>query len=401
MQLENLDVAGKRVLVRVDFNVPTDGKGNVTDDTRIRAALPTIQFLLNKGASVILMSHFGRPKASADGTFDKVKYGLGQVVPTLSALLGKPAYFAEDCIGEIAQKAVAALQTGDVLLLENTRFYKEEEKGDADFAKQLAALGDVYVNDAFGAAHRSHASTCVIANQFGAASKAFGFLMGKELESANRLLHSPARPFTAIIGGAKVSDKIMLLDSLVEKVDNLLIGGGMAYTLLKAQGAQVGKSLVEADKLDIARQLLDKAQARGVKIYLPEDSLVADAFSNDANRQTADSTAIADDLMGLDIAEKARATFAQVVLESKSIFWNGPMGVFEMPNFAQGTFTIADAVAEATQRGAFSLVGGGDSVAALHQSGKSDQVSFVSTGGGAMLELIESGTLPGVEAIKA
>lgn len=402
-QLEALDLAGKRVLLRVDFNVPLDKEtGDISDDTRLRAAVPTIEFLRKKGAKVIMMSHFGRPKPNEDGTPNRAKYGLHPVAAYLPNLFDKNTniFFVEDCIGAEVEATIADMEAGDMLLLDNTRFYPQEEKGEVEFARQLAALGDIYVNDAFGAAHREHASTCVIARFFAPEAKASGFLMRAELESAKRLLENPARPFVAIVGGAKVSDKILLLESLLDKVDTLIVGGGMAYTFFKAQNGQIGKSLVENDKLDLALKLLEKAKAKGVQLLLPEDSLAADAFSNDAARQACPSHQIPDLLMGLDVGPAATQAFAQAILSAKSIFWNGPMGVFEMSNFAQGTNAIAQAVADATQKGAFSLVGGGDSVAALHQLGKADQVSFVSTGGGAMLELIESGSLPGADALK-
>lgn len=404
-QLESLAVENKRVLVRVDFNVPVDKEtGDITDDTRLRAALPTINYLRKKGAKVILASHFGRPKAKEDGTPDRGKYGLYPVAAYLPSLFEDEevsVLFSEECIGAEVEEIIADLEPGDILLLDNTRFYAEEEKGDMAFAEQLSKLADVYVNDAFGAAHREHASTCTIAKFFDANNKAFGYLMAKELESADKLLHNPARPFVAIVGGAKVSDKILLLESLLEKVDTLIVGGGMAYTFMQAQGGKIGKSLVEMDKLDLAKSLMEKAKAKGVQLLLPEDTIAADAFKNEANTIAVNTMDIAADYMGLDIGEKAIATFSKAIGEAKTIFWNGPMGVFEMSNFAKGTQAIAEAVIEATSNGAYSLIGGGDSVAALQQMGKADAVSFVSTGGGAMLELIENGTLPGVEAIKA
>ena len=404
-QLESLAVENKRVFVRVDFNVPVDKEtGDITDDTRLRAALPTINYLRKKGAKVILASHFGRPKAKEDGTADRGKYGLYPVAAYLPSLFENEevnVLFIEDCIGEEVEQIIAEMEAGDILLLDNTRFYTEEEKGDMAFAEKLAKLADVYVNDAFGAAHREHASTSTMARFFAPENKAFGFLMKKELESADKLLNNPARPFVAIVGGAKVSDKILLLESLLEKVDTLIVGGGMAYTFMKAQGGNIGKSLVELDKLDLAKSLMEKAKAKGVQLLLPEDTISADAFKNEAKTITVNSMNIEDDYMGLDIADKAIATFTTALASAKTIFWNGPMGVFEMSNFAKGTQAIAQAVVEATQNGAYSLIGGGDSVAALQQMGKADEVSFVSTGGGAMLELIEQGTLPGVEAIKA
>jgi phosphoglycerate kinase len=401
MKLENLQLKGKRVLMRVDFNVPLNANYEVTDDTRISAALATINFVLNQGASLILMSHLGRPekKLKADGSLDREKFTMMHTVSTLSKLLGKPVNFVDDTIGEKVKAAASSLKSGEVLLLENTRFYKEESKGDEAFAKELASLGDIYINDAFGAAHREHASTATIASFFNDDSKAFGFLMRTELESAARLLVNPQRPYVAIIGGAKVSDKILLLDKLIEFVDTLIIGGGMAFTLLKSLGASIGNSLVEDDKLDLAADFLEKAKQKGVKVLLPEDSIVADKFDNSANVQTLSSLNIPDGWMGLDIGPKAIEQFKSAIESSKSILWNGPMGVFEMSNFSKGTMQIAEAVALATQNGAFSLVGGGDSVSALNQSGKAEFVSHVSTGGGATLEYLQGNKLPGVEAI--
>lgn len=401
MYLENVNLKNKKVLVRVDFNVPLNSNYDVTDDTRIRAALPTIQYILEQGAAVILMSHLGRPqkKTKEDGAIDVERFTLKHTVGTLSNLLGKTVDFVNDTVGATVKAKADSLEMGQVLVLENTRFYKEEKKGDEGFAQQLANLADVYINDAFGTAHRAHASTCTVAQFFDKDHKGFGFLIKKELESAAQLTNNPARPFTAIVGGAKVSDKILLLEKLVDSVDNIIIGGGMAYTLLKAQGGEVGNSLLEEDKLDVAKELLAKAADKGVNILLPEDSVVADAFDNDANTQVVDSKEIPAGWMGLDIGSKAVAKFATVVEDSKSLVWNGPMGVFEMASFANGTESIAEAVVKATQNGAFSLIGGGDSVAAINKAGKADQVSFVSTGGGAMLKLLEGGVLPGVEAI--
>lgn len=403
MKLENLLLKGKRVLMRVDFNVPLNANNEVTDDTRISAALATINYILDQGASLILMSHLGRPekKLKADGSLDREKFTMRHTVSTLSTLLGKPVIFVDDTIGEKVKVAAAALKSGEVLLLENTRFYKEESKGDEAFAKELAALGDIYINDAFGAAHREHASTATIARFFKEDSKAFGFLMRAELESAARLQENPQRPYVAIIGGAKVSDKILLLDKLIDFVDSLIIGGGMAFTLLKSQGASIGNSLVEDDKLELAADFLEKAKQKGVKVLLPEDSIVADKFDNTANVKTVSSFDISDGWMGLDIGPKAVALFKNTIENAKSVLWNGPMGVFEMSNFANGTMQIAEAVALATQKGAFSLVGGGDSVAALNQSGKAELVSHVSTGGGATLEYLQGNILPGVAAIES
>lgn len=388
--------SGQRALIRVDFNVPLDADLHITDDTRMRAAVPTIRKILADGGSVILMSHLGRPK---DGPTDK--YSLRHLVAHLSQLLGGiPVHFADDCIGEQAVQKAAALKPGEVLLLENLRFYKEEEKGDKAFAEKLSKLGDVYVNDAFGTAHRAHASTAVIADYFPAGKKVFGLVMEGEVASAEKVLHSGAKPFTAIIGGAKVSDKILILENLLEKATDIIIGGGMAYTFMKAQGGHIGKSLCEEDRLETAKSLLAKAELKGVCIHLPPDSIIADKFDANAETSVAPSGQIPEGWMGLDIGEMACNQFANVIHQSKLILWNGPMGVFEMEKFQHGTKTIAKAVAEATQNGAFSLVGGGDSVAAVNQFGYTDKVSYVSTGGGAMLEYFEGKVLPGIAAIK-
>lgn len=401
MYLDQIELEGKKVLVRVDFNVPLDSNYGVTDDTRIRGALPTIEYILKQGAAVILMSHLGRPqkKTKEDGRLNRAKFTLKHTVNRLSELLGKSVAFSADTVGSSAKESVGNLKMGEVLVLENTRFHKEEKIGDQAFAAELAKLGDVYINDAFGTAHRAHASTCTVAQFFDKAHRGFGFLIQKELESAKRLTDNPVRPFTAIVGGAKVSDKILLLEKLVDSVDNIIIGGGMAYTLLKAQGGEVGSSLLEEDKLDVAKALLAKAALKGVQILLPEDSVVADAFDNDANTQTIASNAIPAGWMGLDIGPKAVEKFTEVVLNSKSLVWNGPMGVFELSSFANGTTQMGEAVVNATANGAFSLIGGGDSVAAINKAGKADEVSFVSTGGGAMLKLLEGDVLPGVAAI--
>ncbi len=388
--------SGKKALIRVDFNVPLNDKFEITDDTRMRAAVPTIKKILSDGGSVILMSHLGRPK---DGPTDK--YSLRHLVGHLKELLGGVnVEFANDCIGTEAKEKAAALRPGEVLLLENLRFYKEEEKGDKEFAKKLAALGDVYVNDAFGTAHRAHASTAVIADDFPADKKMFGLLMENEVKSAERVLTSAEKPFTAIMGGAKVSDKIVLIENLLQRADNIIIGGGMAYTFFKAQGGNVGNSLVEADRLDTAKEILQKAKEKNVKIYLPADSIIADKFDANANTGEADNNAIPSGWMGLDIGPKAIKEFSAVILDSKTILWNGPMGVFEMKKFQGGTRAVAEAIAEATRKGAFSLIGGGDSVAAINQFGYADKVSYVSTGGGAMLEFFEGKELPGIAAIK-
>lgn len=387
---------GKKALVRVDFNVPLDEHYHITDDTRMRAAVPTIKKILNDGGSVILMSHLGRPK---DGPTDK--YSLRHLVKHLSDLLGGvTVYFADDCIGKSAIDTVSRLQPGEVVLLENLRFYKEEEKGNADFAQKLASLGDVYVNDAFGTAHRAHASTAVIAQFFPPEDRMFGLLMESEVSSAEKVLHSSQKPFTAIIGGAKVSDKILIIENLLERATDIIIGGGMAYTFFKAMGGHIGKSLVEEDRLDTAKELMAKADKRGVRIHLPADSIIADAFSNDADISSSLSNTIPDGWMGLDIGTMACDSFTSVIHDSKTILWNGPMGVFEMEKFQHGTKAIAQAIAEATEKGAFSLVGGGDSVAAVNKFGFADKVSYVSTGGGALLEYFEGKELPGIAALK-
>jgi len=388
-----LNFSGKKALIRVDFNVPLDDKFNITDDNRMVGAVPTIEKILNDGGSVILMSHLGRPK---DGPSEK--YSLRHLVRHLAILLNRDIQFADDCIGESAVSKAKELKAGEVLLLENLRFYKEEEKGDEAFAKKLSALADVYVNDAFGTAHRAHASTAVIAKFFPAA-KYFGYLMAGELANAEKILNHAERPFTAIMGGAKVSDKILLIEQLLEKVDNLLIGGGMAYTFAKAQGGEIGNSLVEDDKLDLTAELLKKAKAKNVNLFLPLDSVVADAFAADANTAIAQNNAIPEGWMGLDIGPESVKSFSEVVKSSKTILWNGPMGVFEMEKFETGTKSVAEAVVEATKKGAFSLIGGGDSAAAVTKFGFEDEVSYVSTGGGALLEYMEGKELPGVKAI--
>lgn len=385
---------GKKVLIRVDFNVPLDEQYQITDDTRIRAAIPTIKKIQADGGSVILMSHFGRPK---EGPAEK--YSLRHLLPHLKELLGTEVQFASDCIGEEAQNKARSLKPGEVLLLENLRFYKEEEKGDKEFAKKLASLGDVYVNDAFGTAHRAHASTAVIAEFFPPEHRHFGLVMEGEVASAEKVLHSSEKPFTAIIGGAKVSDKIMIIENLLDRASDIIIGGGMAYTFYKAMGGHVGKSLVEEDRVDTARELLKKAEAKGVCLHLPSDSIIADKFAADAEVSSSLSNTIPDGWMGLDIGPLSCETFAKVIHNSKTILWNGPMGVFEMEKFQHGTKAIAQAVADATANGAFTLVGGGDSVSAINQFGLADQVSYVSTGGGAMLEYFEGKELPGIAAI--
>jgi len=387
---------GQKALIRVDFNVPLNDKFEITDDTRITAAIPTIKKILNDGGSAILMSHLGRPK---DGPTDK--YSLKHLVKHISNLLGgKTVLFANDCIGEQAYLTAGMLRGGEVLLLENLRFYKEEEKGDKAFAEKLSKLGDVYVNDAFGTAHRAHASTAVIADFFPKDKRMFGLLMEGEVASAEKVLHNSEKPFVAIIGGAKVSDKILILENLLERATDIIIGGGMAYTFMKAEGGKIGKSLCEEERLGTAEEILKKAKEKGVCIHLPSDSIIADNFAADANDSTAPSNAIPDGWMGLDIGPNAVDQFCNVIKKSKTILWNGPMGVFEMEKFQHGTKAVAGAVAQSTQSGAFSLVGGGDSVAAVNQFGFADKVSYVSTGGGAMLEYFEGKTLPGIAAIK-
>ncbi|MFA6945231.1 MAG: phosphoglycerate kinase [Pedobacter sp.] len=391
--IDFLNFSGKKALIRVDFNVPLDNNFNITDDNRMAGAVPTIEKILKDGGSVILMSHLGRPK---DGP--ALKYSLIHLVRHLSVLLNTAVQFADDCIGDDAMKKAEALKPGEVLLLENLRFYKEEEKGDEVFAKKLASLGDVYVNDAFGTAHRAHASTAIIAKFFPDA-KYFGYLMAGELANAEKILNRAEQPFTAIMGGAKVSDKILLIEQLLEKVDNLIIGGGMAYTFAKAQGGQIGNSLVEADKLELAIELIARAKVKKVNLLLPVDSIIADAFAADANTAIAQNDAIQAGWMGLDIGPESVKSFSAVIKNSKTILWNGPMGVFEMQKFEAGTKAVAEAVVEATKNGAFSLIGGGDSAAAVSKFGFEDQVSYVSTGGGALLEYMEGKELPGVKAI--
>ncbi|MEP7143618.1 MAG: phosphoglycerate kinase [Ferruginibacter sp.] len=392
---------GLKALVRVDFNVPLDAGFNITDDNRMTATIPTIKKILGDGGSAILMSHLGRPK---DGPANK--YSLKHLVKHLHELLNPDGtdsvkvLFADDCIGEQAYNAAGALKPGEVLLLENLRFYKEEEKGDEAFAEKLSKLGDVYVNDAFGTAHRAHASTAVIAKYFAAGRKVFGLLMESEVMSAEKVLHQAEKPFTAIIGGAKVSDKILIIENLLERATDIIIGGGMAYTFLKARGGKIGNSLCEDDRLETALDILEKAKQKNVSIHLPEDSVIADKFAADANTDVRPSDAIPDGWMGLDIGPKAVGIFSEVINNSKTILWNGPMGVFEMEKFQEGTRSIALAVASATAKGAFSLVGGGDSVAAVNKFDLADKVSYVSTGGGAMLEYFEGKVLPGIAAIK-
>ncbi|HTE29538.1 MAG TPA: phosphoglycerate kinase [Chryseolinea sp.] len=387
---------GERALVRVDFNVPLNDKYEITDDTRMKAAVATIQKITKDGGKAILMSHFGRPK---DGPTEK--YSLKHLVKHLGELLGAPVKFADDCIGEQAQQMTKDLKDGEVLLLENLRFYKEEEKGDKAFAKKLSTLGDVWVNDAFGTAHRAHASTAVIAEFYPKEKRFFGLVMESEVSSAEKIMHEAKKPFVAIIGGAKVSDKILIIENLLERATDIIIGGGMAYTFHKAEGGDIGKSLCEDDRLDTARELLKKAEAKNVCIHLPSDSVIADKFAADADTSTSPSNNIPDGWMGLDIGANAVEQFTNVIHRAKTILWNGPMGVFEMENFQHGTKAIAKAVAEATQKGAFSLVGGGDSVAAVNQFGYAEKVSYVSTGGGALLEYFEGKVLPGIAAVNS
>ena len=386
----------EKALVRVDFNVPLDAQQHITDDTRIRAALPTIHQILVQGGAVILMSHLGRPK---EGPSDK--YSLKHLVSHLQELLPAAAIkFAPDCIGKEANELAATLQPGEILLLENLRFYKEEEKGGVEFAKKLAQLGTVWVNDAFGTAHRAHASTAVIAQFFPSEKRVFGLLMEAEVASASRVIHKATKPFVAIIGGAKVSDKILIIENLLERATDIIIGGGMAYTFWRAQGKMIGSSLCEEDRLELAAGLLQKAKQRGVNIHLPVDSTIADKFAADATTSNCESFDIPAGWMGLDIGQKARIEFQEVILSAQTILWNGPMGVFEMKPFQAGTLAIAKAVADATDKGAFSLVGGGDSVAAVNQFGFADRVSYVSTGGGALLEYFEGKVLPGIAAVQ-
>ncbi len=395
-QFSEHNFKGEKALVRVDFNVPLDENFNITDDTRMRAAIPTIKKILNDGGSVILMSHFGRPKGGPEE-----KYSLKHLLPHLKELLpGVTVLFSNDSIGAEAEEKTKDLKPGEVLLLENLRFHKEEEKGDAEFAKKLASLGDVYVNDAFGTAHRAHASTAVIAQFFPTDKKMFGLLMNAEVSNAEKVLNSSEKPFTAILGGAKVSDKIEIIENLLNKANNIIIGGGMAYTFLKAQGKEIGNSLCEEDKLDLANEILKKAKEKNVVFLLPVDSIIADKFSEDANTKLVDNNHIEKGWMGLDIGRDSINLFSQTIVESQTILWNGPMGVFEMKKFQSGTKAIAEAIAKATENGTYSLVGGGDSVAAVNEFHLAGKVSYVSTGGGALLEYFEGKELPGIKAIR-
>jgi phosphoglycerate kinase len=390
--INDFDFKNKKAIIRVDFNVPLDENFNVTDATRIEAAKPTIDKILADGGSVILMSHLGRPKGVEE------KYSLQHILKTASEILGVSVKFADNCIGAIAKTAVDALHPGEVLLLENLRFYTEEEAGDFDFAKELASLGDIYVNDAFGTAHRAHASTTIIA-QFFPKDKCFGLLMAKEIESLNKVLKDSQKPVTAVLGGSKVSSKITVIENILDKVDHMIIGGGMTFTFVKALGGKVGESICEDDKQELALEILRLAKEKGVQIHIPVDVVAADDFSNTANTKIVDVREIPDGWQGLDAGPKSLENFKKVILESKTILWNGPLGVFEMPTFANGTIELGNFIAEATAKGAFSLVGGGDSVAAVKQFGFEDKVSYVSTGGGAMLEMLEGKILPGIAAI--
>uniref|UniRef100_UPI00404B47AA phosphoglycerate kinase n=1 Tax=Fulvivirga sp. TaxID=1931237 RepID=UPI00404B47AA len=391
--IDDINFSGKKALIRVDFNVPLNAKYEITDDTRIKAAVPTIKKILDDGGSAILMSHLGRPK---DGPEEK--FSLKHLVKDLSSRFGTEVKFASDCIGSDAKDLAAGLKVGEVLLLENLRFYKEEEKGDTDFAKKLSELGDIYVNDAFGTAHRAHASTSIVAQFFD--TKVSGYVMAAELDNAQKVLDNAQKPYTAIMGGAKISDKILIIERLLDKVDNLIIGGGMSYTFFKAMGGQIGSSLVEEDKLDLAKTLITKAKEKGVNLELPFDSVIADKFAADANTQTVANTSIPDGWMGLDIGPQATEVFSKIIKGSKTILWNGPMGVFEMEKFSNGTNNVAKAVVEATKNGGFSLIGGGDSASAVNNLGYGDDVSYVSTGGGALLEYMEGKVLPGVAALE-
>jgi phosphoglycerate kinase len=392
--LDTYNFAGKRAVMRVDFNVPLDKDLRITDDTRIRMATRSVMKILNDGGSVVLLSHLGRPK----GGYEQ-KYSLEALVARLSQEYGREVQFGGDVLGAEAAQKAAALQPGQVLLMDNVRFYKEEEAGDATFAAKLATLGNVYVNDAFGTAHRAHASTAVMAGSFAPQDRVGGYLLQSEIDNAKKVLENAERPFTAIMGGAKISDKILIIEKLLDKVDNLLIGGGMAYTFAVAEGGHVGSSLLEADKVDLARELIQKAKDKGVNLVLPADSLIADKFANDANVDVAGNHHIPDGWMGLDLGPDSREAFAAIIRESKTILWNGPMGVFEMSNFSLGTEYVAKAIAEATAAGAYSLIGGGDSAAAVQQLGFGEQVSYISTGGGALLEYMEGKELPGVTAL--
>ena len=390
--LNDFDFKNKKAIIRVDFNVPLDENFNVTDATRIEAAKPTIDAILAQGGSVILMSHLGRPKGVEE------KYSLKHILKTTSEVLGVPVQFASNCVGEEAKNAAEKLQVGEVLLLENLRFHEEEEAGDVAFAKELASLGDIYVNDAFGTAHRAHASTTIIA-QFFPTEKCFGLLLAKEIESLNKVLKNSEKPVTAVLGGSKVSSKITVIENILDKVDHMIIGGGMTFTFVKALGGKIGDSICEDDKQEVALEILRLAKEKGVQIHIPVDVVAANAFSNTADTQIVDVKEIPDGWQGLDAGPKSLENFKKVIMDSKTILWNGPLGVFEMESFANGTIALGNFIAESTANGAFSLVGGGDSVAAVKQFGLEDKMSYVSTGGGAMLEMLEGRTLPGIAAI--
>ena len=390
--LNDFNFNNKKAIIRVDFNVPLDENFKVTDATRIEAAKPTIDKILKDGGSVILMSHLGRPKGV------EAKYSLQHIVAKTEEILGQKVHFASDCIGEIAENAAKNLQPGEILLLENLRFYAEEEKGDVEFSKKLASLGDIYVNDAFGTAHRAHASTTIIA-QFFQDAKCFGYLLAKEIESIEKVLKNSEKPVVAILGGSKVSSKITVIENILDKVNHMIIGGGMTFTFIKALGGKIGNSICEDDKLELAIEILKQAKEKGVQIHLPVDVVAADAFSNDANTQVVDVKQIPDGWQGLDAGPKSLEIIKRIILDSKTILWNGPLGVFEMESFANGTISLGEYIAESTANGAFSLVGGGDSVAAVKQFGLEPKMSYVSTGGGAMLEMLEGRTLPGIAAI--
>ncbi len=394
LTMDSYDFKGKKALVRVDLNVPQDANGHVTDDNRARAIVPTVNKILNDGGSAILMSHLGRPKGKVNPAMS-----LKPIAEYMSGLLGKPVLFATDCVGPDAKAKAAALKPGEVLMLENLRFHPEEEAGDEAFSKTLSELGDVYVNDAFGTAHRAHASTTIVAKFF-PKDKLFGYLMQGEIDSVGKVLGDPQRPLVAVVGGSKVSSKLAVLENLIGKCDEVIIGGGMAFTFIKAEGGQVGKSLVEDDQLEVAKAILASAMDKGVQLHLPTDAVVADAFADNANTDVCSAKAIPDGWMGLDIGPETIKLFSTVVKRSKTILWNGPMGVFEMKSFQKGTIAVANAVADATAYGAFSLVGGGDSVAAVNQFGLADKISYVSTGGGAMLEYLEGKVLPGIKAVQ-
>lgn len=392
MQIDNINFDNKKAIIRVDFNVPLDTDFNVTDDTRIKAAIPTIKKVINDGGTVILMSHLGRPKGKED------KFSLSHILTAVEKNIGQSVTFINDCIGAEVKRSINSSKKGDIILLENLRFYSEEKNGDEGFAKQLSELADFYINDAFGTAHRAHASTAIIA-QYYPNSKCFGYLIEKEIISVDKVLNSDEKPLTAIVGGAKVSSKITIIERLLDTVDNLIIGGGMAYTFVKAQGGKIGNSLVEDDYLELALKIIEKAKKNNVNLLLPVDTIIADDFNNNANTQLVPINTIPDGWMGLDIGEKSSELFKDTILNSKLILWNGPMGVFEMESFQKGTVTIALTLAKATEKGAFSLVGGGDSVAAINKFNLGNKVSHVSTGGGAMLEYLEGKQLPGIAAI--